>query len=247
MADLTKKETFPATARQPGFLSVWDAETFIQAGLEPLDVLKARLQTYEAVRAEANTLRGLFDSAQWGTVLLKAKLGGLITLGKQMTKGAKANVAKDFGLSEDTANRYERLYKFLPWGWQPICEQAMRAEQAGRDYQYSIDGIIAEGERRAIAAGATVFRPKLTGTGKCLLIDPAAQTMETQDLPSSFSASKAQRVHWRELDSHEARLRFASLAGNRQKWIRPRPQVSGDWRSGGQSATPAHCAHHQEK
>ena len=193
-------DPFPDTSRHPGFISVFDPETFGKAGLDPLDTLKARYTSYASIKTDAEALRTSLDGDQWNVVMTKAKIGGLVTVGKYMTQGSKAAVARDFWLSEDTANRYEKLYKFLPWSYAAIRKQAADAAAAGKDYQYSIDHIISEGEEAAKRAGATVRRAKYFGSGKCLLIDPAERSAMVQDLPTNFSVSKVKRRHWAEIE-----------------------------------------------
>jgi hypothetical protein len=192
---------FPDTSRHPGFISVYDPETFHKAGLDPLDTLNGQYTEYNAVVADAEALRTSLDGDQWSIVLKKARLGGLVTVAKFMTQGSKAAVARDFRLSEDTTNRYEHLYKFLPWSYARIRKEAADAAATGRDYQYSIDKIISEGAKAAERAGATVRRAKYHGAGKCLLIDPVNRTTNVEDLPSNFSVSRVKRQHWAEVDA----------------------------------------------
>ena len=176
----------------------------------------------------------------------KARIGGLITLAKFMTQGSKAAVARDFKLSEDTANRYERLYKFSPWAYVAIRAEAQAAVAAGKDYQYSLDHIIEEGVKAAERAGATVRKAKYHGTGKCLLVDPAKKTATVEDLPSNFSVWKVKREHWAEVEGARIRSQREGLASNRQGRRGSRSAFLQDRRASIQGPSHDHRADQQE-
>ena len=122
----------PDTGRHPAYMNIYDTQVFNDAGLTPLSVLRDRFGTdYAALIADAKRLDAGLDDSQWNILMVKAECGGHMTLAKLMKlHGGKGEVAKDFGKHEDTANRWEKLYKTLPWAM-PI----MRAGSGGGNRQ----------------------------------------------------------------------------------------------------------------
>jgi len=116
----------PDTSRQPGYISIFDPETFAKAGLETLNALKDRYTTYASVVSEAETLRVSLDNDQLAIIRNKARIGGLITLAKYMTQGSKSAVPRDFKISPDTANCQSAFKR------DPLLECAPGGGQNGR-------------------------------------------------------------------------------------------------------------------
>ena len=77
--------------------------------------------------------------------------------------------------------------------------EAAAAIAKGEDYTYSIDRIIKVGLDELIRRGATeAAKPKFTGNGQVLMIDPAAKTVTLTELPPTFVNTKRQKPYWEE-------------------------------------------------
>ena len=145
----------PDTGRHPAYINIYDTQVFNDAGLTPLSVLRDRFGTdYAALIADAKRLDAGLDDSQWNILMVKGE------------------VAKDFGKHEDTANRWEKLYKTLPWAMPIMRAEAAVAIAKGEEYTYSIERVIKVGTDEAIRRGATEApKPKYSGTGQVLLMD----------------------------------------------------------------------------
>jgi hypothetical protein len=191
----------PDTGRHPAYMNIYDTQVFNDAGLTPLSVLRDRFGTdYAALIADAKRLDAGLDDSQWNILMVKAECGGHMTLAKLMKlHGGKGEVAKDFGKHEDTANRWEKLYKTLPWAMPIMRAEAAVAIAKGEEYTYSIERVIKVGTDEAIRRGATEApKPKYSGTGQVLLMDPSTKTVTLTDLPATFVNTKRQKPWWEE-------------------------------------------------
>jgi hypothetical protein len=217
------------TGKAPGFLSQWDAETFVKAGLTPFDKLKDRYgDNYTMLVTDAEALRQKLDTDQWQIIVTKCEMGGMIKLAKSMTAhGGKGAVPRDFKVSGDTGLLYERAYDNMPWAYEHIRKKAAQALGKGQDYIYSLREIIEIGEKAAIAAGAKKVRPKYTGTGKVFIFDSATRNGTYADLPNPFPGLKKVRAevvpkpkYWEPVEGY--------LMGSARLWKEVNPNRSAD-------------------
>jgi len=193
-------------SRHPGALSQWDREMFLKAGLTPREDLEKRfLHDRKGLLEDIAAWRGKADERQWQGILAKAELGGRFRIALMLTPhGEKADLSDEYGMHRDTGRKYIRLYDTLPWAAAEIRSKAQAALlRDGRDYTYSIDEIIEVGNRTAKAAGAIRTKPRYTGEGKVMLIDPTAKTVDMADLPAGFPGTKSINPHWEQVTGYD--------------------------------------------
>ena len=173
-------------------------------GLTVWDDLKTQFgDDYDSLTTDAKRLKDQVDGNKWRIIVQKAEIGGRYKLAKQIVRhGGKGKVAEqDFDLHRDTASDYEHLYSALPWAYDDLMTAAAKSRGAGKDHNFpSIADIIALGEANKLKLGVSKTKPKYTGVGQVLLVNPKGATRnEFTDLPAGFPGRKSQIPFWEEV------------------------------------------------
>ena len=199
----TAEEEYLGTTRLPGHIPPYDADTFRRAGLTVWDDLKTQFgEDYDSLVADAKRLKDELDHSKWQPIVQKAEIGGRYKLAKEIVRhGGKGKVAEqDFDLHRDTATDYLHLYSALPWAYEDLMAEAAKSRDNGKDHTFpSIAEIIRLGNANMLKLGVTKTKPKYTGDGKVLAVNPKDRTVELTDLPAGFPGRKSQIPYWEEV------------------------------------------------